>query len=77
MSLFIIVGRKSLNSIWEDLYVGNDGVAAAKAGADARETGEYASIGKVINPSLIPLPTTPEKKFEPAAIVNISKKGKK
>ena len=62
MNVFIVIGRKTHNAEPECLYIGTDGVKAKRAGDAACESGEYVNgkLGKVVHPSLIPLPTVPK-----------------
>jgi len=67
MRAIIVLGWKGFETSAEPVlvYCGVDGVAAMQAAAQARETGEFKRIGKLVNPRMIPLPAVPDRRPAP------------
>lgn len=72
MRAILVLGWKAVDKP-ELLYCGIDGVSANRAADSARESGAYVKLGKLVNPSVVPLPHVPFPK--PASPVEA--KGKK
>jgi len=48
------------------LYCGQEGTELQKVAEAARETGKYARLGKLVNPSFVPMPIVLESKLAEA-----------
>ncbi len=62
MNVLILVGKRrtpegAIESV--GLYCGTDGVALAEAAEKAAETKSFYEIGKIVNPSVTPMPIVP------------------
>jgi hypothetical protein len=66
MKALILLGCRKGSNVPETLYTGLDGEELQKIAQAACWSGKWATLGKSVNPGLIPLPTEPVGAHAPA-----------
>lgn len=69
MTAIIVLGNKPGDREPHLLYCGLDGVEAQRIADEARESGSFSRLHKIVNPMTIPLPAIPFPKAATAAAI--------